>query len=176
MFNKSDDLLFECLNMTISRFAFIDDAVGVILKKKHKVVLEMKKGALVLCLLLILVFTACGTERTEGEIDCVRSTNMDGDYSLTIVANRNEIEDREEFAWEVIKKCQDNSFKTILFSTDVNGYAKELDIDVYLWEDDIGGTDPVMEIKFTPVENMQGYDIVNDVDKFELYIDGELIK
>ena len=137
----------------------------------------MKKNVLGICLILMMAtLSACGTKRAEGELDCVSSTNMDGDYNLTIVANRNEIEDREEFAWEVIKKCQDNSFKTILFSTDVNGYATELDMDVYLWEDDIGEKDPVMEIKFTPVENMQGYDIVNDADKFELYIDGELIE
>lgn len=47
---------------------------------------------------------------------------------------------------------------------------------VYLWKDEIEGHDAVMEIEYEPVEFNMDYDIVNNPDKFELYVDGELIE
>lgn len=144
----------------------------------------MKK---VIGLIVVLVMTigivACGrfqnsdTEdaHVPGEPDVVGSMKMNNDENLTVVANRDEIEDKEEFAKLLVKMCQENSFHTIKFSTDY-GYATSLDMRVYLWKDEIEGHDPVMRVEFKPIEWNQDYDIVNHSEMFELYVDGELIE
>ena len=128
-----------------------------------------------ICVLLLCTFILMGCQKKENNIegvpDCVNSISTNEDMYLKVVANRETIEDKAEFAWEIIKMCQENTFKTIMFSYDLGGYPTSLDIDVYLWKDDIGEKDPVMHIEFKPIESLQGYDIVNDADKFELYVD-----
>lgn len=109
-----------------------------------------------------------------GKPDIISSIKMNQDENLVIVANRDEIEDKVEFAKLLVKMCQENSFQSIKFSTDV-GYATSLDMRVYLWKDEIEGNEPLMIVQFEPVARNQGYDIVNDPDMYELYVDGELI-
>lgn len=95
-------------------------------------------------MLLILTLTACGTKNTEtsrkyeeGVPDCVVSNHSsDGDYSLIILANQDEIEDKEAYAKRLIEKVQKNYFKTIMFSYDMNGYPTRLRMSVYLSEAD----------------------------------------
>lgn len=99
---------------------------------------------------------------------------MNQDENLVIVANRDEIGDKVEFAKLLVKMCQENSFQSIKFSTDV-GYATSLDMRVYLWKDEIEGNEPLMIVQFEPVARNQGYDIVNNPEMYELYADGELI-
>ena len=67
------------------------------------------------------------------EPDVVSSISMNRDQYLTVVANRNRIEDKEEFAKLLVKMCRENSFHTIKFSTD-RGYAREgseNEVDIY---------------------------------------------
>ena len=49
-------------------------------------------------------------------------------------------------------------------------------IRVYLWEDEIEGQEPVMVVEYKPVEWGMDYDIVHDPEKFQMYVDGELMK
>ena len=112
---------------------------------------------------------------TPGEPDVINSIRSGNDERLTIIANRDEIEDKEEFARLLVKMCQENSFKTIKFSTDF-GYATRLNMRVYLWRDEIEGNEPVMTVDFEPIDWKPGYDIVNNPEMFELYVDGELVE
>ena len=116
-----------------------------------------------------------GDEHISGEPDVVGSIKVNQDENLTVVANRDEIEDKVEFAKLLVKMCQENSFYTIKFSTDY-GYATSLDMKVYLWKDEIEGNDPVMRVEFKPIEWNKEYDIVNNPEMFELYVDGELVE
>ena len=100
---------------------------------------------------------------------------MNQEEHLTVVANTREIEDAESFARQVIRMCQDNSFKSIRFSTDVNGYPHSLEISVYLRKDDVGEKEPIHKIEFLPDEWNQGYDIRNDVEHI-LLLDGKEIE
>lgn len=132
--------------------------------------------------MLSLMLMACAkTEVSDdaahipGEPDVVNSIRSGNDERLTVVANRDEIEDKEEFARLLVSMCQENSFKTIKFSTDY-GYATKLNMRVYLWRDEIEGNDPVMTVDFEPIDWKPGYDIVNDPEMFKLYVDGELIE
>ncbi len=113
----------------------------------------------------------------SGIPDAVSSTTSDGDYDLTVVANTEEIEDKEEFARKVIHMCQDNSFHSTRFSTDIGGYPLNLDITVYLTYKDVEERkEPVCKIQFMTDEYNEEYDIKNNADKFHLYLDGEEIE
>lgn len=132
-----------------------------------------------IAVLLILLLVACGNSTEEkhvqGEPDVVNSIKSNQDENLVVIANRDSIDDKVEFAKLLVKMCQENSFKTIKFSTDY-GYVTSLDMRVYLWKDEIEGNEPVMTVEFKPIEWNQDYDIVNNPDKFQLLVDGEVVE
>lgn len=134
----------------------------------------MKKWIVTLCLLFAIV-TICVLNYSEKEPDCVGSISSNADEYLTVVAYRNCIANKEEFARNLIKMCQENSYETIKLSTDFRGYPTSLHINVYLLERDVDKGKVEMNIRFKPTDYSQGYDIVNDEDKFQLYIDGQLV-
>lgn len=140
----------------------------------------MKKFFGVLSITLLVAFlVACGNNdenaHIPGEPDVTSSIRSNNDENLVVIANQDEIEDKVEFAKLLVKMCQENSFQTIKFSTDF-GYATSLDMRVYLWKDEVEGNDPIMTVEFKPIEWNQEYDIVNNPEMFELYVDGELIE
>ena len=98
----------------------------------------LKKKLFLICLVALLMLQGCGEKHMPAEPDVVSSLSMNRDQYLTVVANRDEIDDKEEFAWKLIEMCQENSFHTIKFSTD-RGYATRIRMSVYLWKDEIEG-------------------------------------
>lgn len=137
--------------------------------------MKRKKHTLLCLLLAATLVSGCAQKHKEGEPDVISSMKINQDETLTVVANRNQIEDKENFAKLLIKKCKDNSFQSVRFSTDY-GYATSLNLRVYLWEDEIEGQEPVMVVEYTPIEWNEEYDIVNDSEMFQLYVDGKLIE
>lgn len=137
-----------------------------------------KKRIWVLCVMAVLIITMeyfiklNSEEDVPMNPDVVSSISMNRDQYLTVVANQNNIEDKEEFAKLLIEMCKENSFHTIKFSTD-RGYATSVDMRVYLFQDKIEGHDPVMTVKYEPIEYGKGYDIVHNPDQFKLTIDGK---
>ena len=111
----------------------------------------------------------------EGEPDVVGTFSVNRDENLTVVANRENIEDREAFARELLQMYKDDSFHSTKFSAD-RGYATSLDMNIYLGKEDIEDGESVMTAEYRPVECGKGYDVVNNPDKFQLYIDGEEIE
>ena len=67
------------------------------------------------------------------------------------------------------------SFHSTKFSTD-RGYATSIDMNIYLWKEAIEDEESVMTAEYRPVEYGKDYDVVNNPDKFQLYIDGKEIK
>ena len=137
--------------------------------------MKRKKHTLIFLLCVAVFVSGCGQKHKEGEPDVISSIKMNQDEMLTVVANRNQIEDKEEFAELLLKKCKENSFQSAKFSTD-SGYATSLNLRVYLWEDEIKEQEPVMVVEYKPVESGKDYDIVNDPEKFQMYVDGELME
>ena len=72
--------------------------------------------------------------------------------------------------------CRENSFHTIRFSTDINGYPSGLCITVYLNRKDLEKGRQVCEIEFRTEEYMEDCNIKDDVEKFHLYLDGKEIE
>ena len=67
------------------------------------------------------------------------------------------------------------SFHSTKFSTD-RGYATSIDMNIYLWKEDIEDGESVMTAEYRPVEYGKDYDVVNNPDKFQLYIDGKEVE
>ena len=57
----------------------------------------------------------------SGIPDAVSSVCEGGECRLTVVANSGEIDDEGEFAEEVIDMCRENAFRSLRFSTDLEG-------------------------------------------------------
>ena len=101
-------------------------------------------------------------ESHSGIPDAVSSMSSDNWQYLKVVA----------FARKVIQMCRENSFHSIRFSTDINGYPSGVDITVYLNRKDLEKGEAVCEIEFRTEGYREDCDIKNDVEQFHLYLDG----
>ncbi len=142
------------------------------MKKK---VIAMISGALLLTIVAGSIYGKPVSSHTESEPDVVGTFSMNRDENLTVVTNREQIEDKVAFARELLQMYKDNSFYSTKFSID-RGYATSLDMNIYLWKEDIEDGVSVMTAEYRPVEYGKDYDVVNNPDKFELYIDGKEVK
>ena len=139
-----------------------------------------KKRICIVCVIMLFVimtgyhFRKKSEEKISMEPDVVSSISMNQDQYLTVVANRDRIEDKEKLAKLLVKMCRANSFRTIKFSTD-RGYATGIHMQVYLCEEDIEDANVVMEIDYVQRECNEKYDICNNPEEFVLYVDGEAI-
>lgn len=82
---------------------------------------------------------------------------------------------RIKAARELLQMYTDDSFHSTKFSTD-RGYATSLDMNIYLWKEDIEDGESVMTAEYRPVEYGKDYDVVNNPDKFQLYIEGKEVE
>lgn len=78
-----------------------------------------KKRICIVCVIVIFAITTGylfekkSKEEISMEPDGVSSISMNRDQYLTVVANRDRIEDKEEFAKLLVKMCRENSFHII---------------------------------------------------------------
>ena len=140
-----------------------------------------KKCIWVLCAMAVLIITMEYFIKPNSEEDVpmapdvVSSISMNRDQYLTVVANRDNIEDKEEFEKLLIEMCKENSFHTIKFSTD-REYATGIHMQVYLCDNDIEVAKMAMKIDYLQREYNENYDICYYPEKFVLYVDGEAVK
>lgn len=119
------------------------------MEKKRKI---RTKGKMVVAVVLVVaVMIGIGLEgeerRVEGEPDVINSMIVNNEQYLTVVANRNKIENEEEFTKLLIKMYEENSFHSVKFSTDMVE-SEKVYMKVYLWRDEIARKDPAMRINY----------------------------
>ncbi len=115
------------------------------IRRKWKMVISV---VLVLVVVTILGIGLEGEERrAEGEPDVVSSMIVNNEQYLTVVANRNEIENEEEFTKLLIKMYEENSFHSVKFSRDMVE-PERVYVKVYLWKQDIKKENPILRIKY----------------------------
>ena len=123
------------------------------MEKKRKI--RTKWKMVVAVVLVVEVMIGIGLEgeerRVEGEPDVVSSMIVNNEQYLTVVANRNEIENEEEFTKLLIKKYEENSFHSVKFSTDLVDLERVY-MKVYQWKEDIRKEEPLLRIKYCPGE------------------------
>lgn len=116
------------------------------IRRKWKMVISV---VLVLVVVSILGIGLEGEERrAEGEPDVVSSMIVNNEQYLTVVANRNEIENEEEFTKLLIKMYEENSFHSVKFSRDMVEPEK-IYMKVYLWKDEVKKNQPNLGIEFS---------------------------
>lgn len=143
---------------------------------------NVTKAAATLALLLLLALSLSWAgdrlsqwnEDHSGIPDAVNSRNSGRECFLTVVANRDEIEDKEGFARTVVEMCIENSFESMCFSTDQEGYPSRLEIEVYRRKSEAGRGEPVCLIRFEPTA--EECNIKDDTEQYRLYVDGREIK
>lgn len=119
------------------------------MEKKRKI---RTKGKMVVAVVLVVaVMIGIGLEgeerRVEGEPDVISSMIVNNEQYLTVVANRNKIENEEEFKKLLIRMYEENSFHSVKFSTDMVE-SEKVYMKVYLWRDEIARKDPAMRINY----------------------------
>ena len=130
------------------------------MKKK---IIALISGAVILIIAAGSIYGKPESGHKEGEPDVVGTFSINRDENLTVVANRENIEDREAFARELLQMYKENSFHSTKFTTD-RGYATSLDMNIYLWKEDIEDGESVMTAEYRPVEYGKDYDVVNNPD------------
>ena len=114
------------------------------IRRKWKMVV-----AIVLVLAVMIGIGLKGEERrVEGEPDVISSMIVNNEQYLTVVANRNEIENEEEFTKLLIKMYEENSFHSVKFSRDMVEPEK-IYMKVYLWKDEVKKNQPNLGIEFS---------------------------
>lgn len=108
------------------------------MKTKSKI--RRKCKMIVAAVLMLAVMMGSDLEwnekRVEGEPDVVSSMIVNNEQYLIVVANRNKIENEEEFKKLLIKMYEENSFHSVKFSTDMVEPEK-IYMKVYLWKDEV---------------------------------------
>ena len=88
-----------------------------------KRIIRRKWKKVISVVLVVVTILGIGLEgekrRAEGEPDVVSSMIVNNEQYLTVVANRNEIENEEEFKKLLIRMYEENSFHSVKFSTDL---------------------------------------------------------
>lgn len=113
------------------------------IRRKWKMVI-----AVVIVVVTMLEIGLEGEERRdEGEPDVVSSMIMNDEQYLIVGANRNKIENEEEFTNLLIKMYEENSFHSVKFSTDMVE-PERVYVKVYLWKQDIKKENPILRIKY----------------------------
>lgn len=146
-------------------------------KVKTKAVLMrvvLAAGAAVLLISLFLYLVKRKDEWIIDECgipDAVSSISDGEKCCLTVVANSEQIRDKEAFAREVIKMCMENSFRSLRFSTDIGGWPEELEIDVYLQKKDVGEEPPVFRIRAESERIESVYDSGNQLERYQIFIE-----
>ena len=120
------------------------------MEKKRKI--RTKWKMVVAVVLVVAIIIGIGLEgeerRVEGEPDVISSMIVNNEQYLTVVANRNEIENEEEFTKLLIKMYEENSFHSVKFSTDMVEPEK-IYMKVYLWKDEVKKNQPNLGIEFS---------------------------
>lgn len=101
-------------------------------------------------------------------------SSMNYEY-CAIIAYRDQIPDKIEFARKLVEMCRENEYETIKFATDVRGYPSGLYLNVYLTRKDFENGKIYMKIKYVTQEYDQNSNIKDDIEKYQLYIDNNLV-
>ena len=113
--------------------------------------IRRKWKMVVAVVLVVAVMIGIGLEgeerRVEGEPDVISSMIVNNEQYLTVVANRNKIENEEEFKKLLIRMYEENSFHSVKFSTDLADPEKVY-MKVYLRKEDIKKEKPILLIKY----------------------------
>lgn len=131
---------------------------------------------LVACVLIAISALSADNMDYENRQPDMGSTISSMNYEYcAIIAYRNQIPDKIAFARKLIEMCRENGYETIKFATDVRGYPSGLYLSVYLTKKDFENGKIYMKIKYITKTYNQNSNIKDDMEKYQLYIDNNLV-
>lgn len=130
---------------------------------------------LICIIFLFIIGSNIRSERCELGIDAVSSVSMDDQEKLLVVANCNRINDKKQFAKEVLQKYVDNSFQSIRLSTDLQNDVICLQVSVYLKEKQIKEGEPFMQIEYKLQRESLIDNIRENPELVDIFIDDDKI-
>lgn len=89
---------------------------------------------------------------------------------LTVVVNKLYVEDQKACAEEIVKRCRENSFKSVRFSYD-QSIPNALYVTVYSSKRQAEKGTQMFSFSYLPEDGDRTYNIVNDSDKFMLKLE-----
>lgn len=117
-----------------------------------------------------LVYLQWGRD-VEGCNTSIETFNDGYSETVSLIAYKIYISDKEEFAEHAINKIVDNSLKGILFSYDIQGYPNELHITVYMNNSSYNSGKSKFEISYSQSSEYGfQYNIKDNPEKFTLKI------
>lgn len=135
----------------------------------------MRVGVIVIGVILALcTYRVMQREKLSGIPDAINSYSSNRDLHLSVIANDDEIEEKELLAVRIIDMCRNNEFQTIKMSYDLE-YPSSLSVSVYETEKAFEQNEVLFQLEFKTEEKEHSYNIVEDSDKYQLYLDGKLI-
>ena len=105
-------------------------------------------------------------------IELVSTICMNEQEKLIVISFQNTIEDKGEFAKEILDKYINNTFQAIRLSDDINTDVQFLEVLVYLGKENMQNEEIEMLIEYKPKNNIQKYNIKDNPEQFDIYIDG----
>ena len=124
---------------------------------------------------IIMVISGClGYLQYGRDMDVYGSYAMKADNyheeHLTLVVNKLYVADQKACAEEIVKRCRENSFKSVRFSYD-RSVPNALYVTVYVskWQAEKGKQ--MFSFSYLPEDSDGTYNVVNDSDKFMLKIE-----
>ena len=85
---------------------------------------------------------------------------------LTVVVNKLYVADQKACAEEIVKRCRENSFKSVRFS-----YDQSIPVTVYASKRQAEKGKQMFSFSYLPEDSEETYNIVNDSDKFMLKLE-----
>lgn len=137
-----------------------------------------KKWIIGIAVVMIIV---CGTlwfyySQYSGEMDVYNTHSMMfGDYheeNITVIVNKPHIEDIQACAEEIVERCRNNDFDSVLFSYD-ESIPNELHATAYLNERDLKRGKEIFSLSYEQESLNSEYNIVEHPEKFKLKISEE---
>lgn len=150
-------------------------AIGVVSICSDEGVFMIRRFKLfiLLWLAIIPIFLSSCSPKSDKEIDVYSSTKSafeNGYIEEIIVINyEQEITEPEECAKEIIEKCINNDFPSIVFSFDL-GYPSGLTAMVFQSEENVKNNNPVFEMSYLQESNNLKYNIKDNPEQFILKI------
>ena len=121
-----------------------------------------------------ILLSGCTKEPIEMDVlssDSVTAANW-YELSIDVIADKDDVLDRDACSNEIIQHVLDNDFHNIRFSFDLNGYPNEVTVDVFTSEKNFKEGKVAYSFDYVPDFNTENIDIQNNIkdnpDEFEI--------
>ncbi len=120
----------------------------------------MKKTGL---LILLSCGMICGCSKEYIEMDILSSNNTTYELDIDVIADKDDVSDKEACSREIIQHILDNDFHSTRFSFDINGYPNNVSVDVFTSEKNAQKGKEAYSFEYVTEFNTENPDVQNNI-------------